>query len=68
MTDVRSLRRLRVVVTAITLLFSACHSTEKAAPARDQVLNLYSWAEYFPAGIIAKLAEGSTIGFSRSCE
>ena len=33
---------------------SACAKTDAALPGQDRVLNLYSWAEYFPAATIAK--------------
>ena len=31
---------------------TACGSADKALPAQDRVLNLYSWAEYFPDSVI----------------
>jgi putrescine transport system substrate-binding protein len=33
---------------------AACGSADQALPAQDRVLNLYSWAEYFPDSVIAK--------------
>lgn len=49
---VRWLGRLWVMATACAL--TACGPADKALPARTQVLNLYSWTEYFPASVIDK--------------
>jgi putrescine transport system substrate-binding protein len=48
----RLLPWLWVLVGASTL--AACGPADQPLPAQDRVLNLYSWAEYFPDSVIAK--------------
>jgi putrescine transport system substrate-binding protein len=48
----RLLEWLWVLAGASSL--AACGPADQALPAQDRVLNLYSWAEYFPDSVIAK--------------
>jgi len=43
---------LAVLVAGCSL--AACGPNDKVPPAHDRVLNLYSWAEYFPDSVIRK--------------
>ena len=43
---------LAALVTTCSL--AACGPAQKGVPTQDRVLNLYSWAEYFPESVIAK--------------
>jgi putrescine transport system substrate-binding protein len=49
---VRLVECLWVLIAGCSL--TACGSADKALPAQDRVLNLYSWAEYFPDSVIRK--------------
>jgi putrescine transport system substrate-binding protein len=46
---------------AMTCSLAACGPAQQGLPARERVLNLYSWAEYFPDSVIVKFEDETGI-------